>query len=91
MKYVRRTTGCTWTDYETNTEIANELNITSILYETQEYRKNWIQHVNGTPHNRLPWIIKNYRPKGRRNQGRPLKRLLDVRDRNGSVGGPTPY
>jgi hypothetical protein len=30
MKYVRTTTGCTWTEYETNTEIKNELNITQI-------------------------------------------------------------
>jgi len=29
-------------------------------------------------HKRLPRKRKNKRPKGRRNQGRPLKRLLDV-------------
>jgi hypothetical protein len=27
---------------------------------------------------------------GRRNYGRPLKRLLDMWDRNGSTSGPTP-
>jgi hypothetical protein len=30
------------------------------------------------PSNRLPWILKNYRPTGRRNHGRPLTRLLEV-------------
>ena len=40
--------------------------------------------------NWLPRIIKKYRPKGRRNQGRPLKRLLEVWDRNESTGGPIP-
>ena len=29
-------------------------------------------------------------PTGRRNHGRPLKRLLDTWDRNGSTSGPTP-
>jgi hypothetical protein len=27
MKYMRKTAGCTWTDYRTNTEIAKELNM----------------------------------------------------------------
>jgi ribosomal protein S17E len=31
MKYMRKTTGFTWTDYKTNTKIAKELNITSVL------------------------------------------------------------
>jgi hypothetical protein len=36
-------------------------------------------------------IDKNYTQKGKRNQGRPLKRLLDVWDWNGSTSGPTPW
>jgi len=35
--------------------------------------------------------MKHYSPTGRRNHGRPLKRLLDTWDRNGSTGGPTPW
>jgi len=31
MKYMRRTAGYTWTDYETNAQIAKELKITPIL------------------------------------------------------------
>jgi hypothetical protein len=42
------------------------------------------------PHNRLPRIVKNDTPKGKKNQGRPLKRLLDVWDQNGSTSSPTP-
>ena len=34
--------------------------------------------------------MKQYSPTGRRNHGRPLKRLLDTWDRNGSTSGPTP-
>ena len=43
-----------------------------------EYKRNWIQHVNRMPRDRLPRIMKHYSPNGRRNRGRPLKRLLDT-------------
>jgi len=35
--------------------------------------------------------MKNYTPKGTRNQGTPLKRLLDVWDQNASTSGPDPW
>ena len=35
--------------------------------------------------------MKHYSPTGRRNHRRPLKRLLDTWDRNGSTSGPTPW
>ena len=78
MKYMRRTAGYTWTDRKTDRQIAKELKITPILDKLQEYKRNWIQHVNGMPRNRLPNVMKQYSPTGRRNHGRPLKRLLDA-------------
>jgi len=78
MKYVRRTTGYTWTDYKTNSQIAKELKITPIWDKLLEYKRSWIQHVNRMPRKRLPRVMKNYSPNGRRNLGRPLKRLLDT-------------
>jgi hypothetical protein len=39
----------------------------------------------------LPRVMNHYSPTGRRNHGRPLKRLLDTWDRNGSTSGPTPW
>jgi hypothetical protein len=77
MKYMRRTAGYIWTDYKTNTQIAKELKITPILDKLLEYKRNWIQHVNRMPRNRLPRVMKHYSPNGRRNYGSPLKRLLD--------------
>jgi len=91
MKYMRRTAGYIWTDYKTNAQIAKELKITPILDKLLEYKKNWVQHVNRMPRNRLPRVMKHYSPSGRRNHGRPLKRLLDTWDRNGSTSGPTPW
>jgi len=78
MKYMRRTAGYTWTDYKTNKQIAKGLKITPILDKLLEYKRNWMQHVNRMPCNRLPRIMKRYSPTGRRNHGRSLKRLLDT-------------
>jgi len=78
MKYMRRTAGSTWTNYKTSAQIAKELKITPILDKLLEYKRSWIQHVNRMPRNRLPRVIKHYSSTGRRNHGRPLKRLLDT-------------
>jgi hypothetical protein len=75
MKYMRRRAGCIWTDYKTNAQIVKELKITPILDQLLEYKRNWI-HVNRIPHIRLPRVMEHYSSTGRRNHGRPLKRLL---------------
>jgi uncharacterized C2H2 Zn-finger protein len=58
MKYMRKTAEYTWTDYKTNTDTAKELNITPVLDKIQKYSKNWLQHINRMPHNRLLRIQK---------------------------------
>ena len=88
---MRRTAGYTWTDYKTNKQIAKELKITPILDKLLKYKSSWKQHVNRMPRNILPRVMKHYSPTGRRNHGRPLKRLLETWDRNGSTSGPTPW
>jgi hypothetical protein len=65
-------------DYKTNSQITKELKITPILDRLLEYKTNLIQHVNKIPRNRLPRVMKHYSPTGRRDHGRPLKRLLDI-------------
>jgi len=77
MKYMRRTTGYTWTN-KTNTQIAEEFKITQILNKLLGYKRNWIQHVNRMPRNGLPRVKKHSFPTGRWNHGRPLKRPLDT-------------
>jgi len=83
-------TGYTRTDYKTNAQIRKELKITPVLDKLLEYKKSWMEHVNRMPRSRLPKVMKHYTPTGRRNHGRPLKRLLDTSDRNGSTSDPTP-
>jgi hypothetical protein len=77
MKYMR-TVGYTWIYYKTNTQIAKELKMTPLLDKLLEYKRNWIQHINKMPRNRSPRVMKHYCRTGRRNYGRPLKRLLDT-------------
>jgi hypothetical protein len=74
----RRTAGYIWTDYKTNLHIAKELEITPVLDKLLEYKRNWVQHVNRMPRDRLPRIMKHCSPTGRGNRGRHLKRLLDT-------------
>jgi len=78
MKYMRRTAGYTWTDRKTNARIEKELKITPVLDKLLQYKRSWIQHVSRMPRNRLHSVMKHYCPTGRRNHGRPLKRLLDT-------------
>ena len=51
---------------------------TFILDKLQEYKRNMIYYVNRMLRDRLPRVMKEYSPAGRRNNGRPLKRLLDA-------------
>ena len=74
-----------------NLHIAKELEITPVLDKLLEFKRNWIQQVNRMPRDRLPRLMKHYSSTGRRNRGRPLKRLLDTWDRNGSTSGLTPW
>jgi hypothetical protein len=78
MKYMRRRAEYIWTDYKTNAQIAKELKITPILDKLLEHKRNWLQHVNRMPRNRLPRVMKRYSSADRRNHDRPLKRLLDT-------------
>ena len=77
--------------HETNTQIVKELKITQIWDKLQEYKRNWMHHVNRMPRNRIPRVMKQCFTTGRRNHVRPLKRLLDAWDRNGSTSGRTPW
>ena len=63
----------------------------SLSVVQMKYKRNRIQHVNRMPRNRLPRVMKHYSPTGRRNHGRPLKRLMGTWDRNGSTSWPTPW
>ena len=76
-------------DHKTNDCIRHELRITGILDKIDEYRWNWLSHLQRMPQNRIPLKSYHYRPQGRRAVGRPNKRWreqLELWRWNGSKG-----
>jgi hypothetical protein len=73
MKYMRITAGYAWTDYTTDTEIAKQLNITAVLSKIQEYRRNWLQHINKKIRNRLPGIRRKLQTNSYKKPGAHIK------------------
>ena len=49
----------------------------NIVKEIKQYLKKWLQHVQRMDTDRLPKQALQYKPKGRRNIGRPRKRWRD--------------
>jgi hypothetical protein len=74
MKLLRPLAGYTLYDHKTKDYIRRELHITGILDKIGEYRRNWFQHLQRMPQNRIPLKAYYYRPQGRRTIGRPKKR-----------------
>jgi len=74
MKLLKPLAGCTLYDHKTNDYIRRELRITDILDKIDEYRRNWLSHLQRMPQNRIPLKSYHYRPQGRRTIGRLKKR-----------------
>jgi hypothetical protein len=58
-----------------NEEILEELKIEPAGEKLRRYKPNWLQHVTRTNNNRVPQIMLNYTPNGRKRLGIPLKAL----------------
>jgi hypothetical protein len=74
MKLLQPLAGYTLYDHKTNDYTRRELQITDILDKIDEYRRNWSQHLQRMPQNRIPLKSYHYIRKGRRTIGRPKKR-----------------
>ena len=64
-------------DKEKNQCIREKTGAQNIVKEIKQYQKKWLQHVQRMDTNRTPKQTLRYRPKGRRNIGRPKKRWWD--------------
>jgi len=73
MKLLRSLAGYTLYDHKTNNYIWGELRIAGILDKIDEYRWNWLSHLQRMPQKRNPLKSYRYRPQGRRTIGRPKK------------------
>lgn len=80
MKFLRGCLGVTKRDRLRNEDIRNLLEIYELNNKVDDYRQTWKDHVNRMNNERLPKKILNYKPKGKRDIGRPKRRWLDQRD-----------
>jgi len=74
MKLLRPLAGYILYDHKTNDYIRRELRITGMLEKIDEYRRNWLSHLQRMPQNGIPLKSYHYRPQRRRTIGRPKKR-----------------
>ena len=63
MKLLRPLAGYTLYVHKTNDYIRHELQITGTLDNIDEYRRNWFQHLQRMPQNRIPLKSYYYRQK----------------------------
>jgi len=69
--------GITKLDKERIIVLGKKTGAQNIVKEIKQYQKKWLQHVQRMDTSRLPKQTMQYKPKGRRNIGRPRKRWRD--------------
>ena len=77
MKFLKHLLGITKLDKEKNQCIIEKNVAQNTVKEIKQYQKKWLQHVQRMDTNRIPKQALQYRPKGRRNIGRPRKKWRD--------------
>jgi hypothetical protein len=77
MKFLRHLLGITKLHKEKNQCIREKTGAENIVKEIKQYQKKWLQHIQRMGTNRIPKQALQYKPKGRRNTGRPRKRWRD--------------
>ena len=90
MKFLRHLLGITKLDKEKDQCIREKTGAQNIVKEIKQYQKKWLQHVQRMDTNRIPKQALRYRPKGRRNIGRPKKRWRDQLHFEDQGTGKTP-
>jgi len=78
MCFLRSVKGYTRLDKIRSEVIRKELEISGIQDVRPEHRQNWINHLERMDNTRLPKHTLNYKPRGRRDRGRPWKRWQRV-------------
>jgi hypothetical protein len=57
--------------------VREKLGVQNIFLEIKQYQREWLRHVERMDTDRIPKRALKYRPKGKRNIGRPRKRWKD--------------
>jgi hypothetical protein len=74
MKLLRPLAGYVLYNHKTNDSIFRELQTDCVLDKIDEYRRNWLLHLQRMPQNRNPLKSYHYSPQGKRTSGKPKKR-----------------
>ena len=74
MHFLRSVTGYTGLDKIRSEVVRKELEISGTQDVRLKYKQNLINHLERTDNTRLPKHTLNYKPRGRRDHGRPKKR-----------------
>ena len=90
MKCLRQLLGITKLDKEKNQCIRENTGAQNTVKEIKQYQKKWLQHAQRMDTNRITKQALQYRPKGRRNIGRPKKRWRDQLHFEDQGTGTTP-
>jgi len=77
MKFLRLLLGITKLDKEKYQCIREKAGAHNTVKEIKQYQEKRLQHVQRMDTNRIPKQVVQYKPKGRRNIGRPRKRWRD--------------
>ena len=72
-RFLRSVPGYTRPDKIRSEDIRQELGISGIQDVRLKYKQNWINHLERTDNTRLPKYALTYKPRGRRDRGRPRK------------------
>ena len=77
MKFLRSVAGYTLFDKKHNEDIRTELQIYNVKDRINDTRSNWLEHIERMPKNRLPQVLLEHQPRGKRRVGRPITRWRD--------------
>jgi hypothetical protein len=74
MRFLRSVKGYTRLDKIRSEVLRKELEISGIQHARHKYKQNWINHLERMDNTRLPKHALNYKPRGKRDRGSPMKR-----------------
>jgi len=74
MRFLRGVAGYTRLNKARSQDIRQKLEISGIQDVRLKYKKNWTDHLERMDNTRLPKHALTYKPRGRRDRGRPRKR-----------------
>jgi len=78
IRFLSSVKGYTRLDKIRSEVVRKELEISGIQDVRSKYKQNWMNHLEGMDNTRLPKHALSYRPRGRRDRGRPRKRWQRV-------------